>query len=118
DAEGGFGPFYNNLVPLLLLFFFLPGLAYGLAAGTIRSDKAVEKMTGDTMATMGSYIVLAFVAAQFVAYFSWSNLGLILAVKGAGFLDAVGIGGLPLILGFILVSAFLNIFIGSASAKW
>jgi aminobenzoyl-glutamate transport protein len=112
------GPFYGNMVPLLMLLFFVPGLVYGLMAGTVKDDKAVEKMTGDTMATMGAYIVLAFVAAQFVAYFSWSNLGLIMAVKGAEFLNWIGIGGLPLILGFVFVSAMLNIFIGSASAKW
>ncbi len=118
SAGRGLTPFYNNMVPILLVAFFLPGLAYGLVARTIRDDKAVERMTGETMATMGTYIVLAFVAAQFVAYFSWSNLGLILAVKGAELLDWIGIGGIPLILGFIVVSALLNIFIGSASAKW
>ena len=118
DEDGGLGPFYGNMVPILLVVFFLPGLAYGVVARTITNDKAVEKMTGDTMATMGTYIVLAFVAAQFVAYFSWSNLGLIMAVKGAELLEFIRLGGLPLILGFIFVSAVLNIFIGSASAKW
>ena len=118
DDQGGLGPFYGNMVPILLVVFFLPGLAYGLVARTITSDKAVEKMTADTMATMGAYIVLAFVAAQFVAYFSWSNLGLIMAVKGAELLQSLGMAGIGLILGFIFISAILNIFIGSASAKW
>ncbi len=118
DADGGLAPFYGNMVPILLMVFFLPGLAYGLAARTITSDKAVEKMTADTMSTMGAYIVLAFVAGQFVAYFSWSNLGLVMAVKGAEFLQSMGITGIGLILGFIVISAILNIFIGSASAKW
>jgi aminobenzoyl-glutamate transport protein len=111
-------PFYKSLVPLLMLGFLLCGIAYGTVAGTIRSDKNVAAMTTETMGTMGAYIVLAFVAAQFVAYFSWSNLGLITAVTGAQTLKSVGLTGIPLIIAFIVVSAFINIFIGSASAKW
>lgn len=118
DDAGGWQPFFTALVPLLMLVFFVPGLAYGRAAGTIRSDRDVAAMTADTMATMGSYVVLAFVAAQLVAYFAWSNLGLIVAVHGAGALKALGIGGPPLLVGFVLVSAIVNVLIGSASAKW
>jgi aminobenzoyl-glutamate transport protein len=118
DADGSWAPFFGALVPLLMLFFLVPGLAYGLVAGTIRSDRDVAAMASDTMATMGSYVVLAFVAAQLVAYFAWSNLGLIVAVQGAGVLKALGIGGLPLLVGFVLVSATVNLLIGSASAKW
>lgn len=117
-ADGGLGPFYESLVPLIMLGFIVPGLVYGVVTGSIRSDKAVEKMTGDTLATMGAYIVLAFVAAQFVAYFSWSNLGLIFAVKGAELLTQLGLSGIILILGFIFVSGTINLFVGSASAKW
>jgi aminobenzoyl-glutamate transport protein len=118
DESGGIEPFYRALVPLLMLAFLLPGIAYGLAAGTLRSDKQLAVMAGDTMATMGSYVVLAFVAAQFVAYFGWSNLGLVVAVRGADLLQALGIGGVPLLVGFVLVSAAINFLIGSASAKW
>jgi len=118
DEAGGIEPFYRALVPLLMLAFLLPGIAYGVAAGTLRSDKQLAVMAGDTMATMGSYVVLAFVAAQFVAYFGWSNLGLVVAVRGADLLKALGIGGVPLLVGFVLVSAAINFLIGSASAKW
>lgn len=118
DEAGGWQPFFGALVPLLMLFFLVPGFAYGRAVGTIRSDRDVATMTSETMATMGSYVVLAFVAAQLVAYFAWSNLGLIVAVHGAGALKALGIGGLPLLVGFVLVSATVNLLIGSASAKW
>jgi aminobenzoyl-glutamate transport protein len=70
------------------------------------------------VAVLGSYIVLAFAAAQFIAYFNWSNLGLILAINGADGLRAIGFTGIPLLLSFVLVAAFINLFIGSASAKW
>jgi aminobenzoyl-glutamate transport protein len=111
-------PFFDSIVVLIMLLFFIPGLAYGLASGKVRSDRDVARMTGDTLATMGTYIVLAFAAAQFVSYFAWSNLGAILAISGAGFLKGLGLQGAPLLLGLVLFSASLDFFITSASAKW
>ncbi|WP_432667698.1 AbgT family transporter [Wukongibacter baidiensis] len=109
---------YNGLVPTIMLFFLIPGLAYGIAAGSVRNDKDVVKFMSKSMATMGGYLVLSFFAAQFIKYFSYTNLGIILAVSGANFLKAIGFTGLPLIIGFILVAGVINLFIGSASAKW
>ncbi|ABR46385.1 AbgT putative transporter [Alkaliphilus metalliredigens QYMF] len=110
--------FMAGLVPIIALFFLVPGIAYGMAAGTVKSDKDIAGFMGKAMSTMGGYLVLAFVASQFVAYFNWSNLGTILAVKGADVLQATGMTGIPMLIGFILVSGFINLFIGSASAKW
>ena len=118
DAQGGLGPFYHSLVIMICLGFLFPSLAYGLITGSIRNDRDVAKMTGDTLATMGAYIVLAFAAAQFVAYFSWSNLGLMFAISGAALIKTLGLGGLPLLLIFMGISGTVNLFIGSASAKW
>ena len=67
---------------------------------------------------MGGYMVLVFFAAQFIAYFGKTNLGVILSFKGADALEAAHITGLPLIILFIFLSSFLNLFMGSASAKW
>ncbi|MEX2641602.1 MAG: AbgT family transporter, partial [Balneolales bacterium] len=116
--EGSLEPFYRSIVALMLFLFFLPGLAYGIVTRQITTDKQVAKMTSDTMASMGPYIVLAFAAAHFIAFFNWSNLGVILAIGGADVLESIGFTGIPLIISFILVSALLNLFIGSASAKW
>lgn len=113
-----FDPLFKSLVFILMILFLICGLAYGLAAKTIRSDKQVAKMMGDSLATMGSYIVLAFIAAQFVAYFRDSNLGIIVAIKGAAFLQEVGLTGVPALLLFILIASLINLLIGSASAKW
>jgi aminobenzoyl-glutamate transport protein len=111
-------PFFHSLVPVILILFFVPGFVYGRITKSIKDDKDVADQLSDTMATMGSYIVLAFVAAQFVAYFKESNLGLVLAVNGAELLESTGFKGIPLILAFIVISGFINLFIGSASAKW
>ena len=111
-------PFLEGIVPIIMLAFLIPGIVYGKVAGTIRNDKDVAQALSNAMSNMGYYIALAFVAAQFVAYFGWTNLGLILAVKGAEFLETTGFTGIPLLIAFILVSGFINLFIGSASAKW
>ena len=84
----------------------------------MRRDADVIKGMSKAMETLGSYLVLVFFAAQFVAFFNWTNLGLIAAVEGAEALRATGLGGIPLMLGFVLLSATINLIMGSASAKW
>lgn len=118
--DGGIiqSPFMDSLVPIIAILFFVPGLVYGKVTKIIKSDKDVAGQMTDTMASMGMFIVLAFTAGQFVALFNESNLGLVLGVYGAEFLQSINLSGVPLILTFILITAFINLFIGSASAKW
>jgi aminobenzoyl-glutamate transport protein len=111
-------PFMSGIVALIFFAGFVLGLAYGIGAGTIRNDTDVVKSMGKAMETLGIYLVLVFFAAQFVAFFNWTNLGLIFAIKGAGALQASGLGTIPLLVAFVLVSATINLFMGSASAKW
>jgi len=111
-------PFMSGIVALIFLGGFVTGLAYGIGARTITSDADVVKAMGKSMETLGVYLVLVFFAAQFVAYFNWTNLGLIFAVEGADLLRASGLGTIPLIVAFVLISAVINLFMGSASAKW
>jgi aminobenzoyl-glutamate transport protein len=127
--EGGFlrdpqtggllkSPFMTGLVALIFFGAVMIGLAYGLGARTVRSDADVMRGMEKSMETMAVYIVLAFFAAQFIALFNWSNLGLITAVKGAEALRSIGFGGIPLVLAFVVFSIVLDFAIGSASAKW
>lgn len=111
-------PFLDSIVFIIALAFLIPGIVYGKIAGTIENDKDIAKALSNSMSAMGYYIVLAFLSAQFIAYFSWSNLGAIMSINGAEFLKATGITGAPLLILFILVSMVLNLFVGSASAKW
>jgi aminobenzoyl-glutamate transport protein len=111
-------PFMSGIVALIFLVFGTTGVAYGIGAGTFKNDGDVMKGMGKAMSTLGLYMVLVFFAAQFVAFFNWTNLGLIVAVKGAEVLKAAGLGAIPLMIAFIVVSAFINLFMGSASAKW
>jgi aminobenzoyl-glutamate transport protein len=111
-------PFFESIVVLIFVVFFVPGIVYGIAMGAVRSDRDVMTMTTETMKTMASYIVLAFFIAQFVNYFAWSNLGAILAISGANTLKAIGLQDAPLLVGLVLLSASINLLITSASAKW
>lgn len=111
-------PFLKGIVTFIFLGGFIGGLAYGIGARTIRKDTDVIKGMNKSMESLGSYIVLVFFAAQFVAFFNWTNLGQIIAVEGALLLKASGLGPIPLLIVFIIITGFLNLFIGSASAKW
>lgn len=111
-------PFMDSIVAIIFLGGVVAGISYGIGAGTIKKDKDVIRGMGKAMETLGIYIVLVFFAAQFVAYFNWTNLGLIVAIEGADVLKSSGLGDIPLMLAFIIVSAFINLFMGSASAKW
>ena len=111
-------PFLSGIVAFIFLGGAWIGVAHGVGAGRFRSDADVINGMGDMIGTLGTYLVLTFFAAQFVAYFNWTNLGLIMAVKGAETLRASGLGGVPLMLAFVVLSAVLNLLMGSASAKW
>lgn len=116
--EGQLTPFYRSLVAGFFVLFLAAGWAYGRAAGTIADHRGLVKMMSESMADMAYYLVLAFAAAHFVAMFDWSNLGLITAVHGADGLRSLALPA-PLLLAIIvLFSAALNLFVGSASAKW
>ena len=129
-ASGRMQPFYRSLVAAFFLLFLLTGIAYGIAAKTIHNHRDIVRMASQAMADMGPYIVLAFVAAHFVAMFNWSGLGPIMAVAGAeqirglsgiepGSTDPIGAGQLFILLvTIVLVVGMINLFVGSASAKW
>src|SRR5690625_3558316 len=124
DGSGDFtlmdslAPFMDSLVPIIALLFFVPGLVYGMVTKEIKDDKDVANSLAKTMGTMGAFIVLAFTAGQFVAFFAESDMGLVIGVFGANLLESIHLTGIPLIIVFIIICAFINLFIGSASAKW
>jgi len=111
-------PFTSGIVAFIFLGAAIMGIAYGKGARTLKTGSDVVDGMTKSMETLGIYIVLCFFAAQFVAYFKWTNLGLIFAVKGADVLKASGLGDIPLIISFVLLSAVINLAMGSASAKW
>ena len=111
-------PFMSGIVTEIFLGAALLGVAYGIGARTVKNDSDLIRGMSQAMETLGSYLVLVFFAAQFVAYFSWSKLGLIFAIRGAETLGESGLTGTPLLLSFVVLAAIINLFMGSASAKW
>lgn len=122
-GEGGtlteFGaPMMDSIVSLIFLLFLLPGVVYGVAAGTVKTSKDVIDGMTNTMKDMGYYLVIMFFIAQFIYAFGQSNLGILMALEGAELLKAAGLPASITIVGIILLTAVLNLFVGSASAKW
>ncbi|KQB84619.1 AbgT family transporter [Corynebacterium oculi] len=121
NEEGGFlpqSPLLNSIVFLVMVFFFVMGITYGVVVGTIRSvDDAVDMMT-EALKGMLEFLVLAFILGQFVALFNWTGIGTWTAVKGAAGLEAVGLTGFAAVLAFIILASCLNLLIISGSAMW
>ena len=118
--DGGIltSPVIRGIIAFLFLMAGTMGIVYGAVLGKFRNDSDVAKSMAQSMQTLTTYFVLVFFAAQFVAYFKWSNLGIIIAVEGADALISANLGLIPLMLLFVLLSASINMFMGSASAKW
>lgn len=111
-------PFLRGIVTFIFICFLIPGFVYGKLVGTMKDDRDVIEGMSKAMSSLGLYIVIVFFAAQFVAYFGWSNLGQIFAVKGAELLQNMGATGPIIFIGFIFVSGSVNLMLGSASAQW
>jgi len=111
-------PLLHSVVPLIFIFFVVPGFVYGRVVGTMKNDKCVIDAMAEAMKTMGLYIVLVFFAAQFVAFFGHSGLGQILAVLGADALISMNLDNPLVFVPFILMCCFVNLMLGSASAQW
>ena len=109
-------PLMNGVVFIIAILFLVPGIVYARIAGTAENGRDIARMMSESMSGMGGYIVIVFFAAQMLAFFNWSNLGTIPAIKGAAILH--GQSGITLIVGIVLLSAGINLMIGSASAKW
>ncbi|MBK6722560.1 MAG: AbgT family transporter [Acidobacteria bacterium] len=111
-------PLMLSIVPLIFLLFVIPGIVYGYVAGTVSSHRDIVAGMSKSMSTLGYYIVLAFFAALFIAAFGQSNIGALIALKGANALQAMALPPQVTIIGIITLTAFVNLLIGSASAKW
>ena len=122
DAQGSLNsfaaPIMQSIVPLIFLLFLVPGVVFGYVSGAFRKSKDMIDSMTEAMKDMAYYVVMAFFCALFVHAFGASNIGALLALKGAGVLKALMLPGPVTIVGIIFLTAFVNLFVGSASAKW
>jgi aminobenzoyl-glutamate transport protein len=111
-------PVLKGFIAFLFIIAAVLGIIFGVTTGKFKSDADVVKGMVENFKTLVAFLVLVFFAAQFVAYFKWSNLGLIIAIKGAEIINQLDIGLIPLVILFVILAGFINLFMGSASAKW
>ncbi|KID35353.1 AbgT family transporter [Pseudoalteromonas flavipulchra] len=111
-------PFLKGIVVFIFVTFAIPGFVYGRVVGTMKNDRDIIDAMSKSMSSMGMYIVLVFFAAQFVAFFKWTNLGTILAINGAALLQALNLTGPEVFVLFIFMCALVNLSLGSSSAQW
>lgn len=118
--DGSFEPLFRSMVAIMFLVFLACGLGYGVGAGVIKSDKDAVSLASKGVGDISAYLVLVFFASVFVALFTWSNMGTLLAISGAETLKGAGLDGTPVVLLFsvILLAMMCDMLIGSASAKW
>lgn len=111
-------PLLDSAILLISFLFFLPAIAYGKAVGSLKNEKEVCHALAKAMASMGDFLALAFVSAQFINYFNYTQIGTIVALAGANFFRSIKIGLIPVMIIFVIFSAVMNLFLGSSSAKW
>lgn len=126
DAPGGVAgqlavaqaPVMQSIVALIFIFFLIPGVVYGIASGSVKTHRDIIAGMSKSMSGMGYYIVMAFFCAQFIYAFGQSNLGALIAVEGAEALKNMQLPMGLTLFGIILLTASVNLLVGSASAKW
>lgn len=111
-------PLISGIIFILFAFFFLTGIAYGVAAGTIRSGRRIPAMMEKGLTGVAGFLVVCLPAAIFIDLFHRSRLTTLIAVKGAGLVKHLHIGLIPTLLLFALLCAALNLFITSGLTKW
>lgn len=111
-------PFMSGIILTVAFALLVVGAGYGFGSGKYKNDKDLFADIILGFKDMSSYILLCFFIAQFTSYFAWSNLGMVMAIKGAEVLKELNFTGAPLLIGLVFVSCIINLFIGSASAKW
>ncbi|WP_281645877.1 AbgT family transporter [Parendozoicomonas sp. Alg238-R29] len=113
-------PWLNNIILLITLVFALSGIFYGAGTGRFASADEVVKAMARQMDTMGYILVLTFFCYNFLSLLAYSGIGTWLTWLGASGLQAMGLQNWPvlLLLGFILTTAVINLFVGGLTSKW
>ena len=111
-------PFMNGLIVFIALLFLVTGAAYGFGAGTMKSTTDVVKAMEKAVAGLGGLIFLLFVISQFNAFFTYTNMATLAAVKLGDRLEHAGLGALPLLIGFVFVVGVLDLIMVGAIPKW
>lgn len=108
----------KGIIAIIMLFFLIPGITYGIVIKKIRKSLDVVQMLIKSFEKMSSYIVLIFFMSQFVAYMNYTNLSTYMAVLGINLFKAIHLSKISLIIAFVIVTAIINLFMTAAFSKW
>jgi len=111
-------PFMGSLLFIVMLCFFIPGVAYGTAIGKYKGPNDVIAAVVKTFAGLGGLIFMLMMISQFIAYFNYSNMPSVIATTLADWLSQAGISSIPLLIGFVLVIVVLDFIMPGSLAKW
>ncbi|MER2154587.1 MAG: AbgT family transporter [Solibacillus sp.] len=111
-------PFLSGIIPIILGFFIVVGITFGVTTKKIQKAADVPNIMAEAIKDLSSYIVLIFMIGQFIGYFNWSNIATWMAVHLADFLAAINLTNIFAIILFVLLVAVLSLFIISGSALW
>ena len=114
----GDSPFMDSLIVIIMLVFLAAGLCYGRGAGTLRSSDDVLATITKSWAGLAGLLFLFLLIAQFIAYFNFSNMAEVVAVKLGDVLEHIHIGAVWLLIGVILITIVVDLIIPAAIAKW
>jgi aminobenzoyl-glutamate transport protein len=114
----GDSPFMDSLIVIIMIVFYVAGYAYGRGAGTIKGSDDVLKTITKSWAGLAGLLFLFLLIAQFIAYFNYSNIAEVLAVKLGDVLEHMNIGAVWLLIGVIIISFIVDLIIPQAIAKW
>ena len=114
----GDSPFMNSLIVIITILVFAAGLGYGRGAGTIKGNNQVIDAITKSWAGLAGLLLLFLLIAQFIAYFNYSKMPQVAAVKLGDLIENVNIPNIWLLLIAILITIPIGIIIPQAIAKW
>ena len=114
----GDSPFMDSLIVIITIIFFAAGLAYGRGAGTMRTSDEVLASITKSWAGLASLLFLFLLIAQFIAYFNYSNMAQVAAVKLGDWLEEANVGAVWLLIAFVIVTLLVDFIMPAAIAKW
>lgn len=114
----GTSPFMDSLIVIIALVFLAAGLGYGRGAGTLTTSNDVMDAITKAWAGMAGLLFLFLLIAQFIAYFNYSNIPQIAAVKLGDLIESSSIGDLWLLLIAMAITIVTGVIMPQAIAKW
>lgn len=121
-AEGSLthaqAPLMKSIIAIIFIVAIIPGIVYGCAIGKYQKAADIVDALNENMKGMSTFMIMMFFCAYFIEAFTQSGLGRIIALSGAETLQNLKVSSQLTVVLAILFIAFINLFIGSASAKW